>query len=170
MGVFTLRKLLSRLDNIEEYILVVTFPLMLLFIFLATLFRYFQLGSLTWAEEAARYLMIWLAFAGISYGFKTNAHLGLSFFVKRFSLNLQRKLFYIRGVFIVLFGIVVSYFAFLLINDQISNNQLSSVMGIPIWLVYLSILFGSVMIVIRTVIEIISSIKYIRSSSQKKEL
>jgi C4-dicarboxylate transporter DctQ subunit len=145
-----MKALLKNLNNIEKYILVITMPLMLLFIFMATVFRYFELGSLTWAEEVSRYLMIWLAFAGISLGFKRNAHLGLSFIVDRFSGISQKILYFIRAALIILFGVIVSYYTFLLINTQIKNPQTSPAMGIPIWWVYSSVLFGSTMIIIRT--------------------
>lgn len=145
-----MKSLLKKLDKIENYILMITMPLMLFFIFMATVFRYFELASLTWAEEASRYLMIWLAFAGISLGFKKNAHLGLSFVVDRFSEKNQKVIYFIRALLIILFGVMVCYNTFLLINTQIKNPQISPAMGIPIWWVYSSVLFGSLMIIIRT--------------------
>ncbi len=123
---------------------------MLLFVFSATVFRYFELGSLTWADEASRYLMIWLAFAGIGLGFKKNAHLGISFFINRLPRLGQKVFYYIRAIIIILFGGLVTHFTFLLIMSQINNGQLSPALGIPMWLVYLAVLFGSVMMIIRT--------------------
>ncbi len=142
--------LLYHLNKIENYILIITLPLMLLMIFTATVFRYFELGSMTWAEEAARYLMIWLAFAGISIGFKTNSHLGLSFFVDRFPENVQKVLFTFRAIFIILFGSLYSYYTYLIIRSQIRYPQISPAMGLPMWWVYSAILFGSIMIIVRT--------------------
>lgn len=142
--------LLNILNKIENYILIITLSLMLLFIFTATVFRYFQLGSLTWAEEAARYLMIWFAFAGISLGFKTNAHLGLSFFVDKFPKNAQKILYFVRAILIILFGCLLSYNTYLIIKNQIRYPQISPALGLPIWWIYSAVLFGSVMIIIRT--------------------
>lgn len=132
---------------------------MLLFVFSATIFRYFQLGSLTWADEASRYLMIWLAFAGIGLGFKKNAHLGLSFFVNKFSKFGQKILYFIRAIAILLFGGLLSYFTTLILINQTQNGQLSPVLGIPMWLVYLALLFGSIMMIIRTLQLTIVSLK-----------
>ena len=145
-----MKLLLSKLDRIEEYVLVITMPLMLLFIFMATIFRYFELGSLTWAEEAARYLMIWLAFAGISLGFKKNIHLGLSFFVGRFPENTQKIFHFIRTILIVVFGGLLSYNTYLIIGNQLRNPQISPALGMPMWQIYSAVLFGSIMIIIRT--------------------
>lgn len=159
----------NRLNQIEEYILMITFPLMLLFVFSATISRYFQIGSLTWAEEAARYLMIWLAFAGISLGFKKNAHLGLSFFVNRFSYLGQKILYFVRAILILVFGVLISYYTALIIINQMSNPQLSPSMGIPIWWVYLAILFGSIMIILRTIQMVVVAVKEDEFTSQVKE-
>ena len=58
--------------HLEEIVLLITFPLMTVITLLGTSVRYFELGSMTWSEEAARYLMIIAAFAGISLGFREN--------------------------------------------------------------------------------------------------
>jgi len=145
-----MKLLLAKINNIENYILLITFPLMLLFVFSATVSRTFDLGSIMWAEEASRYLMIWLAFAGIGLGFKKNAHLGLSFVVNKFSQKVQRILYFVRAIIIALFGVLISYYTYSLIMTQIYNPQLSPSLGIPIWWVYLAILFGSVLIIIRS--------------------
>ncbi|GAA0316497.1 hypothetical protein GCM10008967_03850 [Bacillus carboniphilus] len=164
-----MKGILRSLDRIEEYILIVTFPLMLLFVFSATVFRYFEIGSLTWAEEASRYLMVWLAFAGIGLGFKRNSHLGLSFFVNKFPPTAQKFLFFVRAALIILFGGMVSYFTFLLVSNQFQNTQTSPAMGIPIWLVYSAVLFGSVMIIVRTIQMATTSVKLNDFSTQEKE-
>ena len=142
---------------------------MLLFVFLGTIFRYFEIGSLTWAEEAARYLMIWLAFAGISLGFKKNVHLGLAFLVNKFPQAAQKFLFFVRAAFIILFGGLITYYTFLLVSNQMQNTQLTPALGIPVWWVYSAILFGSIMIIVRTVQMATYSVKINDYSNQEKE-
>jgi C4-dicarboxylate transporter DctQ subunit len=122
---------------------------MLIFVFSATVSRYLKLGSLTSAEEASRYLMIWLAFAGISQGFKNRSHLGLSFLTDRLTRKTQKAVFFVRFAFIALFGCLMGFYSLSIIRTQMRFTQLSSSMEIPIWWVYLAMFFGSVMIVIR---------------------
>jgi len=143
-----MKSILNRLDKLDDYIISILFPLMLLFVCLSVIFRYFRLGPLPWTDEASRYLMIWVVFAGISSAFKTNSHLGLNFFVDRFFKN--KKVFYfIRATLIILFGVFLLYNSFLIIKLQIKYPQFSSTMGIPMWWVYSSLLYGSAMIIIR---------------------
>lgn len=146
-----MKKVLSRINNIENYILLITFPLMVIFVMLSTVFRYFELGSLTWAEEASRYLMIWLAFAGIGLGFKNNTHLGLSFIVKKFNFKVQKFFHYLRALLILTFGLIVTYYSMILVNTQIMNPQISPGLGIPIWYAYVAVLFGGILIIVRTI-------------------
>ncbi|CAK7066283.1 MAG: hypothetical protein DELT_01648 [Desulfovibrio sp.] len=142
---------MKHLDKIEEYIMMVTFPLMLVVVLAATFTRFFSLFSMSWGEELARYLMIWLGFAGISYGFKKNAHLGLSFVVDRFPPDTRRILFIIRALLIILFGALIAWFSFFIISKQFRFNQISPSMHLPMWTVYLAVFTGGTLTVVRTV-------------------
>ena len=53
-------------------------------IFTQVVTRYLLHVSLSWSEEFARYLLIWLAMLSAAYGFKVRAHFALVFIVKRF--------------------------------------------------------------------------------------
>lgn len=145
-----MKKVLGFLDNIENYVLLVTFPLMLSVVFVDVIFRYVFRASLPWAGEAARYLMIWLAFAGISLGFKKNTHVGLSFIEERLPDRGKRIFIYIRSAFVTLFGGIVSYYVLMIMRMQIRTGQVSAAMEIPVWWVYAAVLFGSTMIIVRT--------------------
>jgi len=52
--------------------------------------RYFLHVSLSWSEEVARFLFVWIATLGAAYGFKTKAHFAIVFLVNRFSRRWQR--------------------------------------------------------------------------------
>lgn len=142
---------MKHLDKIEEYIMMVTFPLMLVVVLAATFTRFFNLFSMSWGEELARYLMIWLGFAGISYGFKKNAHLGLSFVVDRFPPSLQETLFILRALLIILFGGLIAWFSFFILSKQFQFHQISPSMHLPMWTVYLAVFTCGTLTVIRTI-------------------
>ncbi len=145
-----MKRLLRHLNRVEEYIMLAVFPPMLLIVLAATFSRYLGLFSIHWGEEAARYLMIWLGFAGISYGFRKNAHLGLSFMVDALPKALHPPLKYLRAAAILLFGGIVTRYAFLIIARQWQFRQISPSLHIPIWTVYAAMLCGGALIMIRT--------------------
>lgn len=139
------------LNNIENMIMLITLPLMLIFVFTAIIVRYFGIGSMSWSDEASRFLMIWLSLAGASYLFKDNNHLGLSFFVNLLPLKFQQYLFYFRSLIIILFQLFITYYSITILVSQISNTQTSPNLGLPMWVVYSSLLFYGIFGAIRTI-------------------
>ena len=65
-------------DHLEEYLLILLFPILVIVVFVATGMRYLTVHSLPWSEELARYTMVWMAYLGASLGIKRNAHLGVA--------------------------------------------------------------------------------------------
>jgi TRAP-type C4-dicarboxylate transport system permease small subunit len=60
--------------------------------------RYLLHVSLSWSEELARFLLMWLAMLSAAYGFKTRSHFALTFVTNRFSAGARR----IVGVLVTL--------------------------------------------------------------------
>lgn len=139
------------LNRIEEYILLITFPLMTGITIAGTTVRYLQLGTLTWSEEAARYLMVIAAFAGISLGFRENSHLGLGFLVGILPEKCKKAAIWVRTILIVVFGCLISYYTLQMILKQMTVTQYSPAMRIPMWIVYIPMLAGCVMMTVRAV-------------------
>lgn len=142
---------MKHLDRLEEYIMLVTFPLMLFIVLTVTLTRFFNLFSIPWGEEAARYLMIWLGFAGISYGFKKNAHLGLSFVVDRLPPVANRFCVLLRTGLIIFFGVLVAWFSFKILQKQFQFSQISPSLHLPMWTVYLAVFVGGLLTIVRAI-------------------
>jgi TRAP-type C4-dicarboxylate transport system permease small subunit len=59
-----MKKVLDFFENFEEKSLSVILSAMVITIFIATFFRFTKIMIIPWAEELARYLMIWLVFFG----------------------------------------------------------------------------------------------------------
>lgn len=55
-----MKKVLDFFENFEEKALSVILSAMVITIFIATFFRFTKIMIIPWAEELARYLMIWL--------------------------------------------------------------------------------------------------------------
>ena len=72
-----------RLMWLLERICTVLFIFMTILIFLQVVLRYGFSQSLFWAEEAARYSMIWIVFLGCVVAAHQAAHTRVSFFIDR---------------------------------------------------------------------------------------
>ena len=53
-------------------------------------FRYVLESPLSWSDEAARFLLMWLAMLGAAYGFKTRSHFALVFIIERFETRFKK--------------------------------------------------------------------------------
>ena len=139
------------LDNIEEYILLVLFPLMVIVVFVATCVRYLTVMSLPWAEEVARYSMVWIAYIGASLGIKRNAHLGVEAVLLRLPQGTRKYFDYLRYLIIILFNVLIAYYTFQIIQSQISTEQVSPSLRIPMWFAYGAVPVGAVLMAWRCI-------------------
>ncbi len=62
-------------ENIEKMLCVIALALMSAVIVAQVFCRYVLNSSLSWSEELARYLFIWMIYIGISYGVKLDKHI-----------------------------------------------------------------------------------------------
>jgi len=65
---------------------------MVLITFSQVVSRYLLHVSLSWSEESARFLLMWMAMLSAAYGFKTKSHFALTFIVGRFSAGWRRTI------------------------------------------------------------------------------
>nr|WP_315098843.1 TRAP transporter small permease [uncultured Fretibacterium sp.] len=137
-------------DRFEEYVLTVLMPVMVLIVFAGTVGRYSGWFSLAWYEEAARYIMIWLVFIGISAAAKKNAH-----FAVEVIFMVTPKAFHkaIRGLIVLLavfFCGTVCFLSFGYLQRLYSMHQISPSLEVPIWTMYSAIPIGCLLMLLRT--------------------
>lgn len=68
--------------------------------------RYMLHVSLSWSEELARFLLMWLAMLSAAYGFKTRSHFALTFIVDRIGAGPRRIIGLLVTLAIAIFLIV----------------------------------------------------------------
>ena len=66
-------KLISIWNKVEENLIVLIMAVMATIVFAQIVFRTLKM-SLSWSEELARYLTIWISFVGSSYAFRRGSH------------------------------------------------------------------------------------------------
>ena len=92
-------------------------------VFLATVARYTKWFVTPWAEEAARYLMIWLAFVGAGAVAKTGSHFGVDILVKRIPERYRAFLYAIQILVISGICLWIGYYGLYLCKNQIMTGQ-----------------------------------------------
>ena len=131
--------------------MLVLFPLMVIVVFVATCVRNLTVMSLPWAEEVARYSMVWIAYIGASLGIKRNAHLGVEAVLLLLPQGTRKYFDYLRYLIIILFNVLIAYYTFQIIQSQISTEQVSPSLRIPMWFAYGAVPVGAVLMAWRCI-------------------
>lgn len=97
-----------RLNKLVERICVVLMVLLILDVWLGVLVRYALPLPITFTEEAARYLMIWVALLAVSSGISHREHIGMVIVFDRLPPKLR------RGLAVIFDLIAFGFFALLL--------------------------------------------------------
>ena len=71
--------------------------------FSQVIFRYVLESPLSWSDEGARFLLMWMAMLSAAYAFKTRSHFAFAFVVNRFGERLRRAVSLFVLVVVVLF-------------------------------------------------------------------
>ncbi len=107
-----LRQISEKLSLLSEkvvyYTLVVMMIVMTLAVIVQVFLRYVFSFSLSWSEEVARYLMIWVAFLGGSLALQKGLHIGVELFLVRVSSRTRRWVSILSKMFILIFLIYLT--------------------------------------------------------------
>lgn len=145
-----MKRFWNFIDSFEEKVITIILPLMVIVVFMATFFRYTQLLVVPWAEEFARYLMVWIVFIGIGAGAKNNSHFTVDNFVRAMPRSTQKFFFILRTAIIVGFSIFMLFNASNLITRLKAMGQTTPALMWPTWVVYSAIPVGLTLLMLRT--------------------
>jgi TRAP-type C4-dicarboxylate transport system permease small subunit len=90
-------------EKVVQVALVGMVAIMTVIIIIQVFMRYIFLYSLSWSEEVARYLMIWVCFLGASLALKYGFHIGVEFVVNRFPKKMRGWVNLIAKIGVLLF-------------------------------------------------------------------
>ena len=144
-----MKNLLKRLNNIEEYLLAFLLPFMCITIFIATFCRFTNLFIITWAEELARYCMVWILFVGISAAAKKGEHFCVTAFTMMMPKKLQSALSVVRIFLMTGFTLFVGRFCIVILKNQMMMGQVTPSLHWPMWTMYTAVLIGTSAMLIR---------------------
>jgi len=109
-------------------------------VLLGVFFRYVVHDALTWTEEAARYLMIWMGFLGTGLALREGNHVAVEFLVDKMYADARRVLFVIIRLLSLFFLLsVIGAGAVLLLRVR---SQSTPVLAISMMWPYLAIPTG----------------------------
>lgn len=147
------------IDEFEKWSLIV---LVIAITFLVTLQignRFIIQASLPWTEEGARYIFAWIVFIGASYAAKQKAHIGVTVVIELFPKNIQKITTFLMYLLCLTFSVMMIVFGMKIVFVQNEMNQLSPAMRLNMYIPYLSIPLGGVLLSLRFIQQLIASCK-----------
>lgn len=151
-------KFLKWLDkNFEEKLLVILLIITVSLTFIQVVMRYIFHNSLSWSEELARYMFLYLIWIGAAYAVKREQHLRIEIILNKIPKS-KLKIFENFVYFIWLcFSIFLFISSLKMTVNVFVSGQLSPAMRIPMGYAYVSIPLGTGLMCFRIIQKMIEN-------------
>lgn len=160
-----MKKLFTWLDiNFEPYMMAILFFTITALITTQVILRFIFGSGISWAEEIARFIFVWLMYFGISYATRQHRHIGMNFITRLFSEKIQKVIYIITDLLFLLFTGTIFYTAVKVCIKTAEFNDRASSVDISMNFLYGAAAFGFVLMIIRTVQGIVWKFKHFSSS------
>lgn len=152
------KKIGNIYDHFEEIFLVVCIIIMVVIIFLQVVMRYAFNYSLSWTEELARILFIWISWIGISLGEKRGEHITITLVKDRLKGN-ARTIFLVIGNILTLAILMVLIVKGIAITGQIYGmTSTTAALHIPKWIMFVVIPISCSLMTVRILKRILTNL------------
>lgn len=129
-------------ERLEEFLLIPSFIVSVVVVFMQVVMRYILGSALSWSEELARYLFVWQIWIGASYAVKKSRHIRVEFIRNFLSDKGKLRLEYFVLITWICFSALMVFLSAPLAQWMIRRGQLSPAMQVPMGYVYLCVPVG----------------------------
>ena len=144
----------SFFNRLEEYILVGGLAVLVFIVCLQVTMRYFFHTGLTWSEEVARFLFLWLVWLGAAYAAKRRTHLRIEAFTQKLSPNVLRRVDFIALLIWIAFSAFLTWKGAELTIILFRRRQLSPILEIKMAWAYAAVPIGAGLMLLRLLAQV----------------
>lgn len=153
------------LNHFEVYAGAGIFIIMTILLFVQIVTRYCFGHAVTWAEEVATILFVWMVYLGVAAAVLSRKHLKIDAFVEMLPFKAKKTLLIISNVIFLAFSLYIIFPMMSLVNNYAAKSATSPILKIPKALSYVVMPLCFLLTAIRLVQEIIRL-----SKEKEKEL
>ena len=153
------------LNHFEVYAGAGIFIIMTILLFVQVVTRYCFGHAVTWAEEVATILFVWMVYLGVAAAVLSRKHLKIDAFVEMLPFKAKKTLLIISNVIFLAFSLYIIFPMMSLVNNYAAKSAASPILKIPKALSYVVMPLCFLLTAIRLVQEIIRL-----SKEKEKEL
>lgn len=147
------------MDHVEEFFMIPLIFAMSIIIFIQVVMRYVFQNSLTWSEELARYLFVWLVYFSVSYTARREKHIRIDAAINLYPKAARPVVELISEIIVLAFSIFIAVTGVTVFQKITASGQISPAIGLPMQFVYAAPLIGFLLTAIRQVQCIIRKVK-----------
>lgn len=129
---------------IEKWFLILSLILMVLIIFMQIILRWIGRPTV-WAEEVARYIMLYQVWVGAAYAVNVDAHIRITALIGKLNGKAKNNLEIAVLTIWLIFSTWLAIEGFILVSKISDMNQVSSALQIPMIIPYASVPLGGIL-------------------------
>ena len=150
------------LDFIEKYVTAVLFAAMCTIIMIQIIFRFVS-WNVSWCEELARYLFVWIIYLSGSKAVKDGKHLTVDILPLFLKGKAQIILHIFSTVATLAFFVALLYAGSLVLPSMMARPQFSPANHVNMIIPYLAPTVGTVLMTLRAIVIIINDVKNLKN-------
>jgi C4-dicarboxylate transporter DctQ subunit len=150
-----MQRLMWFFEHLEEVLGAFLMAAMLTAVTASVFFRYVLNAPFAWTEEVALGLFVWMVFIGSAAVIKHGGHVAVDVVIVLFSQRVQRILLIVGDVIVIVVLVGMAWLGWLYALSGLDVYTLA--LKIPMFWVYLAIPVGSVLMIWRTIQQLVAA-------------
>lgn len=149
-------KYLDKLFKAIDCLMGIMMALMIGFVFLNVVLRSVFNSGLTWSEEVARYLFVFITYIGAIGAMRDNTHLGMDTVIRRLPSKLKKATYIFSQSLILIIMLILTHGAYKMTIQNV--NAKAAATGIPLSFIYGVGILTGVCIAINAIVNIYKAV------------
>lgn len=138
--------LTKNLERLLDYVIAIIFFIMLIVVFAQVVCRYGLNFSIPWAEELARFSMVWLVFLGTALMIKERGHTKVDYFIKLLPVKFYKLANILINLILIIFVASLIYYSIPFVKSYMTD--ITPALGIPYGLVAIAFPISGILMIL----------------------
>lgn len=164
-----MKKTLNICQKIEDIIMVVTFTIMVIAVFIQVMNRNITKIPVTGFEEAAKYCMVYMVLLGTEKGLRDGTQISVTALVDKLKGKAKLALQVVAKALVILFSAIMTKEAIALFKMQIVSGQTSPGLGLPMYVPYFAMVLSFAIITLVRLAMLVAMCKDFGMSNEELE-
>ena len=142
--------------RIPEFICAIVLAMLIFFLVISVISRYGMDLGLTWGDELARLLFVWIVLLGFAIAVRHRSNVGVDWFVSKLSPQRRRSVAFVQDLLVLFFSLFFTWQAYVTVGFSIMQRL--PALDITIAWLYGSALAAGILMVIYAFVNLIDTI------------